>query len=230
MPDPSDLPRSDARLSTTSYAILGLLAIQPWSTYELAKLMRRSLDRIWPRVESGLYEEPRKLERAGYATSEVLASGRRTRTEYRITEAGAAALRGWLADPTIERTSFECAPLVQVYFGNCGAREDILAAIERIRRGAELELRHWISVASDYAVGRGRFVERIHVNAVMLRLVWELAMTRLAWAEWATSEVSTWTTAAMPDDAAHFEALIGQVLASAPAGIRDLQEAGGSAT
>ena len=30
---------SSRPLTTTSYAILGLLAIQPWSTYELAQLM-----------------------------------------------------------------------------------------------------------------------------------------------------------------------------------------------
>ncbi len=41
--------------TTTSYAILGLLAIRPWATYDLAKLMRRSLQFFWPRAESNLY-------------------------------------------------------------------------------------------------------------------------------------------------------------------------------
>src|ERR671938_339368 len=53
---------SSARgLTTTSYAILGLLAIQPWSTYELAQQMDRSLGRMWPRAQSKIYEEPKKL-------------------------------------------------------------------------------------------------------------------------------------------------------------------------
>jgi hypothetical protein len=33
------------RLTTTSYALLGLLAVQPWSTYELTRQMDRSLGR-----------------------------------------------------------------------------------------------------------------------------------------------------------------------------------------
>src|SRR4051794_33638678 len=50
---------SSARgLTTTSHAILGLLAIQPWSTYELTRQMDRSLGRFWPRAHSKLYEEP----------------------------------------------------------------------------------------------------------------------------------------------------------------------------
>lgn len=62
---------SSRPLTTTSFAILGLLAIQPWSTYELAQLMRRSLQFVWPRAESNLYAEPKRLVDAGLATAEV---------------------------------------------------------------------------------------------------------------------------------------------------------------
>ena len=31
------------KLSTTSYVILGLLALRPWTTYEIAHQMRRSI-------------------------------------------------------------------------------------------------------------------------------------------------------------------------------------------
>ena len=61
---------SSARgLTTTSYAILGLLAVRPWSTYELTRQMDRSLGRFWPRAESKLYEEPKKLAAQGLAPS-----------------------------------------------------------------------------------------------------------------------------------------------------------------
>ena len=34
------MPKADApSLTTTSYAILGLLAVKPWTTYELAQQM-----------------------------------------------------------------------------------------------------------------------------------------------------------------------------------------------
>src|SRR5690606_29940480 len=54
-------------LTTTSYAILGLLAIRPWTTHELVRQVDRSLRRIWPRAQSKLYEEPKKLVAHGYA-------------------------------------------------------------------------------------------------------------------------------------------------------------------
>ena len=50
-----------APLSTTSYAILGLLALRPWTTYELAKQVQKSLGWFWPRAERKLYDEPKRL-------------------------------------------------------------------------------------------------------------------------------------------------------------------------
>ena len=58
-------------LTTTSYAVLGLLAIKPWSSYELTQQMDRSLGRIWPRATSKLYEEPKKLVEHGFARMEI---------------------------------------------------------------------------------------------------------------------------------------------------------------
>ena len=56
-------------LTTTSYALLGLLAVRPWSAYELTKYMQQksSVGAIWPRTVSKLYEEPKKLVAHGLA-------------------------------------------------------------------------------------------------------------------------------------------------------------------
>ena len=56
---------SSRQLTTTSYAILGLLAVKPWATYDLAKQLQRSLHFFWPRAESNLYAEPKRLVEAG---------------------------------------------------------------------------------------------------------------------------------------------------------------------
>ena len=37
-------------MTTTSYAILGLLAVKPWTTHELVQQVDRSLRRLWPRA------------------------------------------------------------------------------------------------------------------------------------------------------------------------------------
>ena len=54
-------------LTTTSYAILGLLAVKPWTTHELVRQVDRTLRRFWPRASSKLYEEPKKLVAHGLA-------------------------------------------------------------------------------------------------------------------------------------------------------------------
>src|ERR1700743_4012739 len=86
-------------LSSTPFAILGLLTIQPFTTYELAQQMERTLSWFWPRAASMIYEEPKKLVAAGLATSQVTFTGKRRSTVYAITDAGSAALREWLDPP-----------------------------------------------------------------------------------------------------------------------------------
>ena len=89
---------SSGVLTPTSYAILGLLAIRPWTTYELAKQMDRTLNRFWPRARSKLYEEPKKLVAQGLAEADTrrprsAAADGRTPSPRR----GRQALAAWLA-------------------------------------------------------------------------------------------------------------------------------------
>src|SRR5215470_549265 len=86
-------------LTTTSYAVLGLLAVRPWSSYELTQQMDRSLGRLWPRAVSKLYEEPKKLTSHGLAHATTEQNGQRTRTIYTITPQGRSALAEWLGQP-----------------------------------------------------------------------------------------------------------------------------------
>jgi PadR family transcriptional regulator, regulatory protein AphA len=83
-------------LTTTSYAILGLLAVKSWTTHELVQQVDRSLRRIWPRAQSRLYEEPKKLVAHGLARAEDDPVGRRRRTRYTITRRGRTVLAAWL--------------------------------------------------------------------------------------------------------------------------------------
>ena len=59
------MPKSKSKppkLTPTSYALLGLLARKPQSAYELNAMMQYSSIRVyWPRVDSHVYSEPKKL-------------------------------------------------------------------------------------------------------------------------------------------------------------------------
>ena len=65
------------RLTPMSFAILGLLAIRPWSTYELTKLLGRSVQYVMPRTEANRYQEPKRLVEAGLATAADESVGQR---------------------------------------------------------------------------------------------------------------------------------------------------------
>ena len=205
------------RLTTTSFAILGLLSIGEWSTYELAAQMRRSLQHFWPRAASGIYEEPRKLVGAGLAEAERTSTGRRPRTVYRITDAGRAALQGWVADGSAGGRSYESEPLVRFFFGNVASKGELLAAIDQVGTAARASLASWADVAAPYAEGDGQFPQRFHVNAVTMRLIFDIALTELAWADWARDEVQRWPDATHAADAAALREMLATRVAKARA-------------
>src|SRR4051794_17937000 len=141
-------------LTTTSFAMLGLLAVRPWSTYELAAQMDRSLGRIWPRAQSKLYEEPKKLVAHGLAEASQDQVGRRPRTVYTITEQGRRALATWLEEPG-NGPVLEFEQLLKVAFSDHGSRDDALATLAATRAWAVERNAENLRAAGEYATGEG---------------------------------------------------------------------------
>jgi PadR family transcriptional regulator, regulatory protein AphA len=185
------------KLTTTSYLMLGLLSLKSWSTYELAQQMRRSIRFYWPRAESKIYEEPKKLVAHGFATATREYVGKRPRTVYAITSKGRKALRRWLAEPG-KGPVVEFEGLVKVLFAEQAGRGELLATLASIRAEAEAAQQHHVELATDLAQTGGPFPERLHVNAVVFKLMWEQAQMVLRWVAWAEREVVEW-----PSDASN---------------------------
>ena len=182
-------------LTSTSYALLGLLAVQPWTTYELAAQMDRTLSRFWPRARSKVFEEPKKLVRLGLAVAQAGTTGRRPRTVYRITPAGRRALGGWLAEPGAGPV-LEHEQLLKVFFADSGSPTHLRRQLAAARSwAAERE-------AVDVAIGRAQlagtapFPQRLPYNVLVGRLLNDVAVAVGEWAEWADEVVAGW-----PDDA-----------------------------
>jgi PadR family transcriptional regulator, regulatory protein AphA len=185
------------QLTTTSYAILCLLAIRPWSTYELTKQMRRSLHHVWPRAESNVYAEPKRLLEAGLATAEVQKHGERPRTIYTITPQGRRALERWLGSESAP-TRVESEALVKVLFGNYGTKDALLTNLRAFAAEAEAVMQLWRVVASEYDRGTHEFPERVHVNSLIFRWIWEHADLNARWAAWAIEQVEQWPDTTQP--------------------------------
>ena len=183
-----------SELTTTSYAILVLLAIRSWTTYELARQMGRALGLFWPRAESKLYEEPKKLVAHGLARSSSETVGKRRRTVYTITPAGRRALRAWpptaSAGPVLE---FEA--LVKVFFAEHGSRADLLATIQGVREWAEARAATGVNICREYLEGEGPYPERLPWLIVAGRFLYEFDEAVMRWVEWAEAIVGDW-----PDD------------------------------
>ena len=149
------MSRRADELNTTSFAMLGMLAIQPWSTYELAKHVDHSLRPLWPRARSNLFNEPKKLVVHGLAAATEETVGRRPRTVYTITPAGRRALRQWLGTPG-EGPVLEFEQLLKVFFADQGTKTDALNAVATIKQWARDRNAENITVARSYVAGTGR--------------------------------------------------------------------------
>lgn len=180
------------QLTANSYAVLGLLAVQPWSAYDLVGHMKRSNVRfIWPRAESKLYEEPKTLVAHGLATVRSERAGRRRRAVYHITPRGRRALTRWLQVPGAG-PYFEFEGLLKVAYGDFGAKQQLLTNIRRIRDGMVRQAGHGLALVRELADEGPRFPERAHINAVAGRFIIEVMGTTLRWAEWAERIVERW--------------------------------------
>jgi DNA-binding PadR family transcriptional regulator len=79
-------------------ALLGLLAVEPASGYELAKEFERDLGRYaWQAGHSGIYPELGRMEADGLV--EVTHEGARNSRTYSVTPRGREELRRWLLSP-----------------------------------------------------------------------------------------------------------------------------------
>lgn len=182
-----------ASLSTNSYAVLGMLAIQPWTPYELNLQIRRSLAYCWPVSERAVYNEPERLVAAGLAQVEVEAGGGRPRRSYRITPRGTEALRTWLAR-TPAPPRFQNEALLRLLFADQASPAHLVEALRRLR--AEVVARHLEGAEQirPYLDGAGPFPHRAHLVALFADLYRRVFTAMEEWADDAVAEVSTWDT------------------------------------
>lgn len=185
-------PRTPPDLTSTSYAILGLLAVQPWTTYELAKQIERGMQNFWPRASSTLYEDPKKLVAHGLATAKKERTGKRPRTVYAITAGGRRALAAWLREaPEPPRVESEAA--LKAFFGeHAPAKEDVLAQLRAVVAWADASHERGRGIARGYVDGSTVFPGRMHVISLVFPFIWDYTAAMRRWAVWAIEQVEAW--------------------------------------
>jgi DNA-binding PadR family transcriptional regulator len=104
-------------LSTTEYAVLGLVAYRECSGYDLAQGAARGIGYIWAPSRSQIYKVLRRLgERGLVASRAVEQQGRPDKALYRITARGRAALASWIEEVEDEPTGGASVFLLKILF------------------------------------------------------------------------------------------------------------------
>ena len=208
---------SSPPLTTTSYAVLGLLSVKPWSSYELTQQMDRSLGRVWPRAVSKLYEEPKKLASHGLARPATQRNGRQRRTVYTITAKGRQALAEWLGQPG-DGPALEFEQLLKVFFADNGTTADLLATLAAAHAWARARCAESLAIGEQYTTGGGPFPERLPELQLTSRFLTDFYLLVGQWARWAATIVETW-----PDDprqAKHDPEVIAEIVRRAADGAK----------
>jgi PadR family transcriptional regulator AphA len=199
------------KLTTTSYAVLGLLAIRPWSTYELAQQVSKSLKSWWPRTERQLYEQPKILVEHGLATATTELVGRRRRTVYDITPEGRDALRGWLDQPS-SVYAWEWDAILRVFFADHGTKEQLLATLGETAAKLGAANAGDLALLEEVSQPGYRYADRVHLFALILKLEESVFAAIDDWFEWAVREVQSWPDITGPEDRlAFFERVLSDV-------------------
>jgi PadR family transcriptional regulator, regulatory protein AphA len=186
------------RRTTTTYAILCLLGVRSWTTYELAKQVQRSLSWFWPRAERKLYEEPKRLVADGLATASAESTGKRPKTVYAITDAGRDELRRWLDEPSAPRAG-EFEAMIKVFFADAGSIDQLRTTLRRVAEEATQRIEALGELTAGIAV-EPTFPERLHLNALTVRLQLDQELSILDWARWADAQVASWAATDDPGD------------------------------
>jgi len=180
-------------MSTSSFAVLALLDLKPWTAYELTQQAQRSLRYAWPKSERLIYSEPKKLVDLGFATVQQTGVGKRTRSTYAITPEGREALREWTTTRT-QPPRLEMEALLRLLFADQGSREDLLRALGEFESDIAEQRRTVEAIMASYLDVGHPFPQRAHLSVLFATFQVEMMKTIERWVEFAREEIDAWPT------------------------------------
>lgn len=185
------------RPNDTTYAILGLLAMRDWAAYELTKEMQRSLRYFWPRAESAVYVELKKLRKNGHAKARVERNGKRTTTIYSITGKGRKKLQKWLDKGPRRGILLESEGMLRIFSASSFAPdpETVAVALEAIQADADELIRKLFQVGGEYLEGVAPFQHQIRWRVFTHVFTTYYSMMLSEYCAWATEELGRWESA-----------------------------------
>ncbi len=179
------------QLTTTSYAVLAQVAVRPWSTYELAQQRVRYFRYVWPRAESAIYREVKRLSSMGLVEGRKEYTGKRARTIYSITEDGKQELREWLGTP-ISPFAMDFEAMIRLFVAPLGTKEQITSTLKQVRADAQEMLRFGGEVKQEFIDGIAATQDQVYIRALAVDFFISLLHTVDEWAERTLREIESW--------------------------------------
>ena len=137
------------RASSSREVLLGILAIEPMSGYDLGLTIRASVGHIWNESYGQIYPNLKRLAAEGFVTAKTeRQKGKPDRHVYSITEKGRERLVKWLAlqpQPEIPRNEF----LLKLFFGERIRTEILIGWVERMVESESAVLRELTRVEHE---------------------------------------------------------------------------------
>jgi PadR family transcriptional regulator AphA len=112
------------------FALLGLLAVQPASGYDLKRAINRSTYFIWNATGPQIYNTLNNLREDGFITSKSKPQkGKPDKHIHTITPQGRAALKDFMEEP-IRAAVTRDEVLLRIFFGNFASKQTIKRELE----------------------------------------------------------------------------------------------------
>lgn len=127
-------------LTSTGSVILGMLSLGKSTGYEIKQFVDKSTRHFWAASYGQIYPELKRLEEQGLVCARSEPTGARSRTVYELTDAGQAALRGWLGSDVEPIYEVRDEAMLKLFFSDALPErriENIRAMRERQQRKLE---------------------------------------------------------------------------------------------
>jgi DNA-binding PadR family transcriptional regulator len=179
------------RLTTTSYAVLAQVAVHPWSTYELAQQRVRYFRYVWPRAESAVYREVKRLASMSLLEGRKEYVGKRARTVYSITDEGREVLREWLDTP-VSPFAMDFEAMIRLFVAPLGTKDQIIKTLDQVRDDTQDMLRFGGEVKGEFLEGIAVTQDQVYIRALAVDFFISLLRTVDDWAERTLEEIRSW--------------------------------------
>lgn len=186
------------KLTTTSYSLLAQLALRPWSTYELAQQKVRYFRYVWPRAESAIYREVKRLAEDGLVEATRERTGKRSRSVYSITESGLDELRAWIDTP-VSPFAMEFEGMMRLFVAHIGSTDQIISAIEQVQDDARQMLGFAGEVKLEYLEGRGALQDQAYIRAHAIDFFVSLLNMMDDWSTRTLREIRSWDSRSLEE-------------------------------